>query len=396
MTQICFDTETNTVNKGNPFTASGKLISYSLKLDDNPPQFYYHSSLDFLQSLREAFEKATLMIGFNLKFDLHWATRYGVKYNPRVRVWDCQIAEFIINGQKGSYPSLDECCAKYGLGQKDDTIAEYWKMGIDTEFIPQEELGFYNNLDVSLTYKLKLAQEKVMSAKQIRLCLIMGLDLLVLQEMEYNGVKFNTALCADKAKATSETLEKLTEELLSYSPTRDINLDSGVHLSCLLYGGIIELEYVTQETAYYKGNSKATGAKKGDAYQRNVHTSVAYDCPKLFDPLPKSETKLKKKLHDGREVVVYVTNEDTLKQLKAKTKYQKRLIELLLERAELAKLMDTYYGKLPQLLEKMEWGEYLHGQYNQCVAATGRLSSSAPNMQNFSGDIDQLLMSRYD
>ena len=51
--------------------------------------------------------------------------------------------------------------------------------------------------------------------------------------------------------------------------------------------------------------------------------------------------------------------------------------------------------KLPQLLEKMEWGEYLHGQYNQCVAATGRLSSSAPNMQNFSGDVDQLPMSRY-
>ena len=68
---------------------------------------------------------------------------------------------------------------------------------------------------------------------------------------------------------------------------------------------------------------------------------------------------------------------------------------MLLIRAELAKLVDTYYGKLPELLEKMEWGEFLHGQYNQCVAATGRLSSSAPNMQNFSGDVDRLLVSRY-
>ena len=95
-------------------------------------------------------------------------------------------------------------------------------------------------------------------------------------------------------------------------------------------------------------------------------------------------------------MTIYVTNEDTLKQLKAKSKYQKRCIELLLERAELAKLLDTYYGKLPMLLEKMEWGEFLHGQYNQCVAATGRLSSSAPNMQNFSGDVDRLLISRYE
>lgn len=393
---LTWDVETNTINKGNPFTASGKLISYSLQRDDSKPQFYYHSSLEFLVALREAFQEATLMIGFNLKFDLHWATRMGIKYNPKVRVWDCQIAEFIITGQKGSYPSLDECCAKYNLGQKDDKIAEYWKLGIDTEFIPKEELEFYNNLDVSLTYKLYLIQRKLMTEKQVRLCMIMGLDLLVLQEMEYNGVKFNTALCADKAEATAETLKAITEELLSYSPTRDINLDSGVHLSCLLYGGIIELEYTTQEIAYYKGDSKATGAKKGDAYTRNVHSSVQWPCPRLFEPLPKSETKLKKKLSDDKEVVVYVTNEDALKQLKAKTKYQKRLIELLLQRAELAKLMDTYYGKLPQLLEKMEWGEYLHGQYNQCVAATGRLSSSAPNMQNFSGDVDQLLMSRYE
>ena len=71
------------------------------------------------------------------------------------------------------------------------------------------------------------------------------------------------------------------------------------------------------------------------------------------------------------------------------------MISSLLKRAELAKLQDTYYGKLPTLLAHMEWGKLLHGQYNQCVAATGRLSSSAPNMQNFSGDVDKLLISRY-
>ena len=393
---LTWDVETNTINKGNPFTAGGKLISYSVKVDNTPTSFNHISQLDFLTELRARFQHAKLMVGFNLKFDLSWASRMGIKPPDRIRIWDCQLAEFIITGQKGSYPSLDECCAKYLLGAKDDKIAEYWAAGIDTEFIPKEELEIYNNLDVDLTYKLYLAQKAIMTPQQLKLLTVMGLDLLVLQEMEENGVKFDTALCTTKAQETKERLDKLTEELLKYSPSPDINLDSGQHLSCLLYGGKIEIETYATEIAYYKSHSKATGARKGDPYTKSVCTTNVFDLPKLFAPLNKSETKLKKKLKSGEEITIYVTNEDTLKQLKCSGSYQRKLIQLLLERAELAKLLDTYYGKLPVLLDNMEWGEYLHGQYNQCVAATGRLSSSAPNMQNFSGDVDRLLISRYE
>lgn len=376
------------------------MISYSLKPDDKDVSFNYYTSIDFLTELRAYMQQAKLLVGFNLKFDLHWAARHGIYPPDRVRVWDCQLAEFIISGQKERYPSLDDCCSKYGLGAKDDKIAEYWAMGIDTQDIPQEELEFYNNLDVELTYKLYLAQRAVMTEKQLKLLMIAGLDLLVLANMEQNGVKFDVALCLDKSKETEAALKTITEELLKYSPCPDINLDSGQHLSCLLYGGKIDIDYVTQETAYYKSNSKATGAKKGEPYQKNVHNIVVYELPRLFAPLPKSETKLKKKIlkEDGtvEEITIYVTDEDTLKQLSGRSKYQRRCIELLLQRAEKAKLLDTYYGKLPALLQTMEWGEYIHGQYNQVVAATGRLSSSAPNMQNFSGDCDALLISRYE
>lgn len=387
---LTFDVETNTVNKGNPFCKSGKLISLALKIGEGDTSFHYFKDLGWLSTFREAMSSATLLIGFNIKFDLHWAMRLGIKPPDKCRVWDCQIAEFIINGQKGSYPSLEECCQKYGLGGKQDQVAGYWKLGIDTEEIPVDVLSEYNIQDVELTYRLRLAQLKVMSEKQVRLCMVMGLDLLVLQEMEWNGVKFDAELCEKKATEAEDSLDKITEELLTYSPTPDINLDSGQQLSCLLYGGKFEVDYITEEPAIYK-----SGPKKGTIYTKNVHNVVLYECPKLFDPLPKSETKLKKKIGE-EEITIYVTNEDTLKQLKAKDKWRKRLIELLLKRAELAKLLDTYYGKLPELLRTMEWGEYLHGQYNQCVAATGRLSSSAPNMQNFSGDVDALLVSRYD
>ena len=336
-----------------------------------------------------------MLVGFNLKFDLHWASRYGIKSPDRIRIWDCQVAEFIITGQKQRYPSLDGCCEKYGLGSKDDKIKEYWDLGIDTEFIPEDELRHYNNLDVELTYKLYLIQRELMTPEQRRLCIVMGLDLLCLQEMEENGVKFDVELCKIKETETTEKLKEVTEELLRYSPTPDINLGSGQHLSCLLYGGKFDIDYVTTESTIYK-----SGPRKGTEYLRNVHNVIIYECPQLLVPLPKSETKLKKKLPlpDGtiEEITIYTTDEDTLKRLKTKTKEQRRLIELLLLRAEYAKLVETYYAALPELLEKMQWGEYLHGQYNAVVAATGRLSSSAPNMQNFSGDVDQLIVSRYE
>lgn len=388
---VTFDVETSTHNKGNPFSANGKLVSYSVKVDNKPTSFNYYSQLDFLNELRAYIQFAKLIVGFNIKFDYHHVRRYGIQFPDRVRVWDCQIAEFIIRGQQGSYPSLNECLTKYGLGSKDDKIAEYWALGLDTQDIPVEELELYNNLDVELTYQLYLKQQEVMTEAQKKLCLVMGLDLLVLAEMEWNGIKFDIQKCEELAAEAERKLQELNEELLIFSPFPNINLDSGQQLSCFLYGGNFEYDTVTTVEAIYK-----SGPKKGTPYLKNNHSINTINCPRLFNPLKDTETKLKLKLSTGEETTIYFTNEDTLKQLKCPTKQHKRIIELLLERAEVAKLLDTYYQKLPQLLQEMEWGEYLHGQYNQVVAATGRLSSTKPNMQNFSGTVDALLISRYD
>ena len=72
------------------------------------------------------------------------------------------------------------------------------------------------------------------------------------------------------------------------------------------------------------------------------------------------------------------------------------VIELLLERATLEKRVSTYYRGLSKLRVESNWKEgYIHGQLNQCVASTGRLSSSKPNLQNFDGEIKELFYSRY-
>jgi DNA polymerase I-like protein with 3'-5' exonuclease and polymerase domains len=307
-----------------------------------------------------------------------------------VRIWDCQIAEFLIRGQQGSYPSLDEALTRFNLGLKDDKVAEYWKLGIDTQDIPVDELKHYNIRDVELTYQLYVAQQAAMSDKLKRLCLIMGLDLLVLQEMEWNGVKLNVELCKKKAEQTAKELEEISGELRTYCPRPDFNFDSGHQLSCLLYGGAFELTILDRvEKLVYK-----SGLRKGEEYERSFWRTEVVECPALFIPIKGSQTKLVSKANE-KEYPVYASGEDVLKQLRKPTARHRRLIDLLLRRAEKEKLLGTYFKALPVLLETMEWGDILHGQLNQVVARTGRLSSSNPNMQNFSGDVDELLVTRY-
>lgn len=367
------------------------MVCLAWKVDDAETQTSYFTELELSKGLREAFGKAKLLVGFNIKFDLHWARRLGVLPPEGVRVWDCQIAEFLLRGQTGAYPSLNEALARFELGQKIDKIAEYWAMGIDTTDIPKDELLLYNQEDVELTYRLYQKQLEALTPKLRRLCWVMGLDLLVLEEMEWNGVKLNVEMCKQKAEAVSGEIETLRAELLEYAPTRLLNLGSGHHLSCFLFGGAFELTVPDRvETLVYK-----SGPRKGESYERTFWKTEVVECTPLFNPLKGTETKLKSKA-GGREHTVYSTGEDVLKQLRKPTAKHRKIIECLLRLAEYEKLLSTYYGALPALLEEMEWTDStIHGQFNQVVARTGRISSSNPNMQNFSGAVDELLVSRF-
>lgn len=391
---VTFDVETTTHQEGNPFHRRNEMVCYGTKEGDAPTKSSYFTDIEFRKLLRDSIGKATLLVGFNIKFDLHWARRYGVLPPAGVRIWDCQIAEFLITGQTGAYPSLNDALARFNLGTKDDRIAEYWKLGVCTKDIPRQELEDYNILDIDLTYQLYLKQLEYMTVhapKLIRLCHVMGLDLLVLEEMEWNGVKLDVDLCREKAVETKAELEALTKELLAFAPSPLVNLDSGVQLSCILYGGAFTLTVADRvETLVYK-----SGAKKGQEYQRTFWKEETFECSPLFTPLKGTTTKLVSKV-EGKSFPVYATGADVLKQLRCPTKRHKQIISLLLSRADKEKLLSTYFGALPDLIEKNEWdNNILHGQLNQVVARTGRLSASAPNQQNFSGEVDELLVSRF-
>ena len=126
------DVETNTLNKGNPFSIGGKLVVVGLGNKIYKPEQK--------QEIQEIINNVQMLVGFNIKFDLHWIRKLGIRFN-HVRVWDCQLAEFILTGQRNTYPSLDDLASKYGLGSKLDVVkTEYWEKGIDTDQIPEGNL----------------------------------------------------------------------------------------------------------------------------------------------------------------------------------------------------------------------------------------------------------------
>ena len=384
MCGLILDVETTISNKGNPFDETNKLCYvglldtshslFSIEYDDQP----YKKHLEEIQS---RINDAKILVGFNIKFDLHWLRKYGINFVGK-RVWDCQLVHFILTGQQYTYPSLNGVAAYYDLGSKLDVVAtEYWGNKIDTPNIPKDILEEYLIGDLQLTQKVyeKQIEEFASCTKQMqRLISLHNKDLMVLQEMEYNGIIYDEEGCNRGAKELSISIERINKELYSYHMLSDFNPNSTEHLSSLLYGGTIK--YKRKEVV---GTFK-TGTRAGQEKERWKEYEQKFE--RLITPLRGSELE-----KEG----YFSTDEATLKSLRG-TKKAKELIELILTRATLEKRVTTYYKGLVDLRTSMNWNvNKLHGQLNQCVARTGRLSSSKPNLQNFDGEIKQLFGSRF-
>jgi len=196
-----------------------------------------------------------------------------------------------------------------------------------------------------------------------------------LREMEGNGLLYDKELCLARSKELDTKIEEISNKLKSIYPDVPINFASGDQLSAFLYGGTI-----TEERKEFAGYTK-TGKNVGKPRYKIVE--IQHTLPRIYTPLPKTEMK---------KAGVYSTSQDTLLKLKG----DKEHLNFLLELAKLEKLNGTYYKGLVSLAEEHHWPDgYLHGTFNQTVARTGRLSSSKPNLQNFSNELLDILISRY-
>jgi len=369
---LSLDTETTTFNKGAPYDPRNKLVCYSFATDHFSGAELFKEQHDHLGGLLSSCD---LVIGFNFKFDLHWLNKVGFSLKGK-RIWDVQIAEFILSHQTNRFPSLNETCIKYGIPVKEDVVkTEYWDRGINTDEIPWPILESYATHDADITLQCYYAQLKHMTPQQIKLCRLQCEDMQILCEMEANGITFNEQLCQTRAEELDDKISEIKANLASVYPNTPINFGSNDHLSAFLYGGIIR-EDAKEHIGFFK-----SGVKAGQPKFKNIE--IEHVLPRLYTPLKGSEMA-----KEGN----FATDEGTLRKLKGK----KGVLDKILELSKMEKLNGTYYRGLVKLRKEQGWEEgVLHGQFNQTTAISGRLSSSKPNLQNFATELQDIFISKY-
>ncbi len=377
---LVVDVETNIFEKGNPFARQNKLMCVGT-FDSSDSFTYYdieHSGKPYsegLAELKQQIEQADLLILFNAKFDLSWVRRYipDIKFPE---IWDCQLAQYILNDQTTPMLSLNACLSQHGLRLKSDYIEKtYWSQGIDTDKIPWADLREYNEGDCELTQLLYEAQEPLLTGNTRQLMRLHCADLLVLQEMEFNGLMFDSETSLIKGAELESELQKLHGALNELVCEPRINWNSPFHISAVLYGGTIEFDGIEEVSRPRKDGSVRVYSRK---------CKVPQSFPRLVEPLEGSETA------GG-----FSTAEPVLRSLGAKAK-AKAIIDLVLSVSMLDKLISVYYNGLTQIIDKMDWEpNTIHGQLNQCVTKTGRISASKPNQQNLPQAAKSLFYSRH-
>lgn len=321
----------------------------------------------YVAQVQRLVDEATLVVAHNLKHDLNILRYYGVDFE-RTKLWCTMLVEYLLEGQDASLEwGLDEICARRQLGQKDPTIRNCWEKGMGTHEIPKEWLEFYAKRDVELTGVLYMSQsQEVIENNMEALVELQNEFTMSLSDMEMNGFVCDAHQAEALYNEYHERACLIREDVLSMLGDVRINLASGPQLSAALFGGECEVswkEWVTKtlktkpETRYYEKTYRAR-----------------LSLPGFFRAPAKSETK-----KDG----VYSTDKNTIEALPARTKDQRRIKELLLDLSKVEKICETLRGKSDGtgLISKIIEG-VIHPKFNQCVTATGRLSSSDPNSQN--------------
>lgn len=376
-------------NKGSPFCPDNRIVIGQFRWYDSMGEVdrfydYTASSLINTDIIKDVF-KFPVLVGHNIKFDLLWIRQY---YNELYlewianggTVWDTQTVEYLITGQEHKYPSLNQVSEKYGGTQKDDKIKEYWNNDIDTVDIPISELLEYLNGDINNTELVFEKQYEIVEEMGMLPLVISQMDaLLALVEIEYNGIKPDQVALIDIAHDIQKEVSRLEEDaenimtgiLPKNMDVKKITPASPKQLSTVFFGGYVDVvceeEMIGADGLPIKFKS---GKRKGQVKTK-----------KTKDTVHVAGLGLKPYGQAGKNGC-YSTDEEVLQKIAASTTLiASSFAKLLLKHRILSKDLNTYYIGLLKLIHP---DGYIHPNYNQCATSTGRLSSSAPNSQNFS------------
>ena len=331
------------------------------------------------------------IVGCNISFDLLYLYKVAPEIKVKLqkhRLWDIQLAEYLLTAQQSKWPSLDEMSKKYGLPVKDDKVSAYFAAGIGSDKIPMELLEPYLIQDLENTQAIALIQiQEAVLEGQLPLIISQMEALHCVTEMMFNGLvidleyfkKYTSEVATTYAdlKITLESNLKAIRDTTEHYPIDDIG--SATQWSKFLFGGPLKVVKDEPVGVFKNGNTK----------YKKVTTLV--ETKPACEIVPLEEWKSEKTGKVSVDEKVLTTIVET-----TKMKGTKELVKKLLAYRETSKQLSTYIHGLGKHMMEVPQGTYVFGRLSQVATATGRLSSSSPNLQNISNNpIKGAFVSRY-
>ena len=322
--KLSFDTETTSTD-----AISAELVGLSFAVE--PFKAFYvpvpenrEEAMKVLEIFRPVYESEHILkIGQNVKYDLEVLANYGIELKGEM--FDTMIAHYLLQPElRHNMDYMAEVYLNYQTIHIDELIGPRGKNQKSMRDVPPADVCEYASEDADITLQLYNALEpKLKESDLYPLFRDIEMPLVrVLAEMEMNGVLIDT-------NALKETSVAFTERML-------------------------ELERKIYEEAGEEFNISSP-RQVGD---------ILFEKLKIVEKAKKTKT--------GQ----YVTSEEVLQQLKNKAP----IVSNILAYRGLKKLLGTYVDALPKLINPRTG--HIHTSFNQTVTATGRLSSSDPNLQN--------------
>ncbi len=322
LTGFSIDTETTSLN-----TLEAELVGISFSWKPGEAYFIYCSenglkpetALGIIQGVLE--NPAIEKTGQNLKYDMLVLKNYGVRLAPVG--FDTMLASYVIDPEDKH--NLDDLADRH-LGYRTTTYSELTgtgKKAIPIREVPLDKLTAYACQDADVAFRLQQALSKILGEnKELdRLCRTIEFPLIeVLADMEFSGISLDTGQLQRIAKTVNRQIADLTERIHETAGT-SFNIDSPKQLGAILFEVLGLPAKKTTKTGY------------------STDVRVLEDLAQIH-PVARD----------------------------------------ILEYRSLQKLKNTYIEALPRMLCS-KTGK-LHTSFNQHIAATGRLSSSNPNLQN--------------
>lgn len=321
---FCFDTETTGVDEH-----TAELVGMSFSWEDHkgyyvPVPESYDDAVALVARFKGPFESEKIeKVAQNIKYDLTMLTRYGIEFKGPL--FDTMIAHYLIQpDMKHGMDVLAETYLGYRPVSIETLIGKKGKNQLSMRDVELDQLTRYAAEDADITWQLKNVFEPSVNEDHLKkLFYEIEMPLTrVLAEMEAEGINLDTKTLGEFSAELGDGIDKLSKQIIKHAGT-DFNIDSPRQLGQILYE-VLEI------------------------------------------------TDKPKKTKTGQ----YSTNEDTLSKLAS----THEIVPMILDYRSLKKLKSTYVDALPTLVN--EKTNRIHTTYMQAVAATGRLSSNNPNLQN--------------